>query len=137
MVNYKRYTTISNSALSELIAVSALADHEANARRYAGLLKRGREALERFAAATTGRLSLVTPQGTPFAWFHLDSEESSRVSSLELSEQLLAEQRVLVMPAEVFGAERGFRLTYARPADVLTEGLTRLERLLTSLVGPR
>ena len=49
---------------------------------------------------------------------------------MELAELLLERGRVLVMPAEVLDFERGFRLTYARPDDVLDEGLARLEHVL-------
>jgi aspartate/methionine/tyrosine aminotransferase len=129
MVNYKRYTTMCNSALSERIATALIADHERQAERYADALRRGRVRLDRFAS-TANHLSLVAPQSTPFAWLNL--RPSLDMSSMELAELLLERERVLVMPAEVFDFERGLRLTYARPDDVLEEGLLRFERVLAA-----
>ncbi|MFI6444917.1 pyridoxal phosphate-dependent aminotransferase [Kitasatospora sp. NPDC050543] len=126
MVNYKRYTTMCNSPLSERIAVDVLAERERHLARYRELLAAGRTLLDGFAAEHADAISLVAPEGTPFAWLRLPG----RTDSTALAERLLAEHRVLVMPAEVFGAEHGVRLTYARPQDVLAEGLARFGQLL-------
>jgi len=136
MVNYKRYTSISNSVLSERVAIGALAQHRGYISRYLAMLEDGRELLDDFAATTEDLVELVSPEGTPFAWFNLKPLILSRASSIELAERLLETERVLVMPAEVFGSEGGFRLTYARPRDVLVEGLARLKRSLTTLAAP-
>lgn len=129
MVNYKRYTTVSNSLLCERLAVGALRDRDRHLKRYRELVDAGTARLRAFAERQSGRLELVPPQGTPFGWCRLDIGISSR----ELAERLLEEQRVLVMPAEVFGAEHGIRITHARRPEVLDEGLARLEELLTTL----
>jgi len=132
MVNYKRYTSISNSVLSERIAIGALAEHRGHVARYSALLEGGRELLDDFASTTQDLVELVSPEGTPFAWFNLKPPISSRASSIDVVERLLEAERVLVMPAEVFGSEGGFRLTYARPRDVLVDGFARLKRSLTT-----
>ena len=126
MVNYKRYTTVSNSLFSERIAASVLADRDAQLARYQALVAGGRPLLDTFAREQAGRVELVEPDGTPFAWFRLLTGESSQA----LTTRLLTDHGVLVMPAEVFGAQRGLRISYARPAAVLTEGLARISRAL-------
>lgn len=133
MVNYKRYTTISNSVLSERIAVNAIAQHTDQIARYESLLASGRRLLEEFAASNSTYLSLVPPEGTPFAWFDVRAPISSRITSKQFAQLLLAKAGVRVMPAEVFGYENGLRLTYARPRDVLAEGLQRVAEILDSV----
>jgi aspartate/methionine/tyrosine aminotransferase len=128
MVNYKRYTTMCNSLLCEQIAADVLKDRARYVQRSQELLRPGLARLTEFVEQDARSLSLVPPQGTPFAWIRLPDS----IASIDFAERLLAEQRVLVMPAEVFGAEHGLRLTYARPLDTLSEGLARIEELLSS-----
>jgi aspartate/methionine/tyrosine aminotransferase len=51
-------------------------------------------------------------------------------TSAELAELLLDEAEVAVVPGEAFGAPGYFRLSYALGDDDLTEGITRLQKLL-------
>ncbi|GAU68730.1 aspartate aminotransferase [Streptomyces sp. NBRC 110611] len=129
MVNYKRYTTVSNSWVWERVAADVLNDRDRHVRRYREFVDGGIGRLTRFAEEHASHVRLVHPAGTPFAWFNLRTSAASQ----EVAERLLDEERVLVMPAEVFGSEAGLRISYARPADVLDEGLNRLGRLLTGL----
>ncbi|MFG2873455.1 aminotransferase class I/II-fold pyridoxal phosphate-dependent enzyme [Streptomyces sp. NPDC048337] len=129
MVNYKRYTTVSNSLAWEKAATLVLADRERHVARYHGLVEPGLAQLREFADAHRSVVELVEPHGTPFAWFHLNSP----VTSGEFAERLLERRRMLVMPAEVFGARQGLRISFARPHDVLKEGLSRLSAELGDL----
>lgn len=131
MVNYKRYTTMCNSMLSEGVLQHVLADRENQVRRYHTLLDAGRVALDEFADANPETVELVPPEGTPFAWLDLDLP----ISSLEFTERLLKEQAVLVMPGEFFGGEQGIRLTFARPEEDLREGLPRVTNLLKKVLA--
>jgi len=129
MVNYKRYTTISNSLICERAALTALAGLPAQRNRYTSLLRRGIGTLHEFSEVFAEKVTLVPPEGTPFAWFDLNTS----ISSLDLANRLLREYRVLIMPAEVFGGDRGFRLTYARDPAVLVAGIDRLGALLKAV----
>jgi aspartate/methionine/tyrosine aminotransferase len=64
-------------------------------------------------------VELVEPEGTPFAWVHLKSEETS----LDFCRRVLKNSRVLLMPAEVFGEQQGLRITFARELEQLEAGL--------------
>ncbi|MGD3108488.1 pyridoxal phosphate-dependent aminotransferase [Streptomyces sp. YGL11-2] len=129
MVNYKRYTTVSNSWVWERVAVDVLTDRERHVRRYREFVDAGLGRLTRFADEYASHVRLVPPAGTPFAWFNLRTSATSQA----VVERLLDEERVLVMPAEVFGSEAGLRVSYARPAEVLDEGLNRLGKVLSSM----
>ncbi|WP_052868914.1 pyridoxal phosphate-dependent aminotransferase [Streptomyces niger] len=131
MVNYKRYTTVSNSVVWERVATRVLADRQRHVDRYRSLVSPGLEQLTAFAKAHDAHVELVPPHGTPFAWLRFTSVP---VSSQDFAEQLLDRHRTLVMPAEVFGAEHGIRISYARPADVLAEGLRRIAEQLAASV---
>jgi aspartate/methionine/tyrosine aminotransferase len=132
MVNYKRYTTVSNSLVAERIAAAVLADRDGQLARYQALIAGGRPLLDGFAREQAGRVELVEPDGTPFAWFRLLTGESSH----SLTTRLLDDHGVLAMPAEVFGATSGLRISYARPAAVLAEGLARISRALERTPAP-
>jgi len=128
MINYKRYTSIANSPICEQIGLHVLSNLVPQQERYLSLLREGAKLLDEFAARNSDVISVVPPQGTPYAWVHLDPT----ISSFGLARRLLDEYRVLIMPAEVFASEHGFRLTYARPTDVLSSGLDRLSTLLAT-----
>ncbi|KIZ17546.1 pyridoxal phosphate-dependent aminotransferase [Streptomyces natalensis] len=133
MVNYKRYTTVSNSWVWERVAVDVLKDRDRHVQRYHEFVDEGLSRLLRFAEEHAPHMQLVRPAGTPFAWFNLRIPASSQ----HVAERLLDEQRVLVMPAEVFGSEAGLRVSYARPAEVLDEGLGRLGELISKMHSAR
>ncbi|MEU6551291.1 pyridoxal phosphate-dependent aminotransferase [Streptomyces sp. NPDC046915] len=126
VVNYKRYTTVSNSLVWERAAEAALRRRAEHVARYRRLVGPGLRILEGFARRHADRVRLVAPQGTPFAWV----DTLARTTSRDLAERLLRQHRTLVMPAEVFGAERALRISFARPVDVLEEGLERLAKVL-------
>lgn len=123
----KHYTTIANSVLTEWLAAEVLERREAYLRRYRRLTADGLELLGGWAAEHREALRLREPEGTPFAWCELPGP----ASSLSFCRQVLADARVLLMPAEVFGARNGLRITFARSVPTLREGLDRIGTLLT------
>lgn len=129
MVNYKRYISLANSPVCEHLGVGILADLENQYKRYYGLLRSGVDYLTSFADSFRDLITLVPPEGTPYAWFNLHAPITSR----ELAERLLAEHKTLIMPAEVFGSEMGFRFSYARTAEVMAAGVERFGTLLKEL----
>jgi len=122
---YKHLTSVSNSVLCESMAASVLADWPLWARKYEGLTQDGLRQLKQFVLGHETSLRLILPEGTPFAWVHLKTGESS----LGFARRVL-QQGVLVMPGETLGAPGGFRITFAREPDVLAEGLSRIGQVL-------
>ncbi|OUY08442.1 pyridoxal phosphate-dependent aminotransferase [Acinetobacter populi] len=115
MINYKRYTTVSNSLLLEKIAENILLEKETHINRYYAYIDAGRPYLDKFSILTRDYLELSTPQKTPFAWFNTKKS----INSSSLARELLEKHKLLVMPAEVFGTQNGLRLTYARDKELL------------------
>jgi aspartate/methionine/tyrosine aminotransferase len=122
-VEYKHFTSISNSVLCETLAVDVLSRREQYAREYQRLTEGGLGILTEWAAAHPEQVRLVTPEGTPFAWLHLRTGESS----LSFARRVLG-HGVLVMPAETFGTTHGLRLSFAREPAQLLDGLSRVSQ---------
>jgi aminotransferase len=74
-------------------------------------------------------LSCVKPQG---AFYVFASIKKSGLSSIEFSQQLLAEQKVAVVPGTAFGlvGEGYIRISYASSYENLKEALSRIEEFL-------
>ena len=122
-VEYKHFTSISNSVLSEALAADVLSRSAQYAGEYRRLTEGGLRVLTDWAGRHSRQVRLVPPEGTPFAWLHLATAESS----LSFARRVL-DHGVLVMPAETFGTTRGFRLSFAREPLQLQEGLRRVSQ---------
>jgi aspartate/methionine/tyrosine aminotransferase len=127
---YKHLTSISNSVLCEALAVDVLTRWEEFAREYHRLTEGGLRILTEWAARHEGRVRLVPPEGTPFAWLHLTTGEPS----LSFARRVL-DTGVMVMPAETLGATDGIRLSFAREPHELAEGLRRVGESLSYQEG--
>lgn len=124
-VRHKHYTSIANSVLCEELAARALDRHAEYAAAYTAAVEPGWAVVEAWAAANADVVRVVPPDGTPFAW----AAPLSGEPSLELCRRAL-EAKVLLMPGETLGSDRGFRLGFAREPEVVAEGLRRLTLLL-------
>ena len=124
---YKHLTSISNSVLCETLAAQVLSNAGEYAIKYDRLTRHGLLVLREWAEGRAGSVTLVPPEGTPFAWLRLNVGEPS----LALARRIL-ESGVLVMPAETFGTCDGIRLCFAREPEQLVEGLRRIDQALLS-----
>ena len=125
-VNLKRYTTVCNSSLCEQLALQVLANRPHYLERFARLCDGGLRLLRSWLKGQPS-LSLVEPQGTPFAYLTYDGSGTSA----ELCRRLLREKGVLLMPAEVFEDRQAVRLTFGREPDILQPGLDRIGEVLS------
>jgi len=123
---YKHLTTISTSVLCETLAVEALSNWAHYRAEYDRLTAIGLEHLHAFVGRHADLMRLQPPEGTPFAWLQLAPGNSS----LELSRAML-DAGVLLMPGETLGKPGGIRISFAREAPVITEGLARFDQVLS------
>ncbi|TWP53798.1 pyridoxal phosphate-dependent aminotransferase [Lentzea tibetensis] len=130
-VNYRRYTTISNSPLLEDLGLAVLGRRETYLAAYQQRLADGWRVFRDWASDHP-QLRPLPPQGTPYVCCRVDLPGTS---SWDLCTELLDRERLLLMPGDVFGAPGYVRISYARPVDLLTEGLDRLGRVVTALSG--
>lgn len=119
----KHLTTISNSVLCEVLACEVLSRRDSYVAEYDCRVQAGLEIARRWADRNAGRIRLMQPDRTPFAWVYLDTGEPS----LSFCRRVL-DERVLLMPAETLGGSGGFRLGLSPASEgQLTAGLARID----------
>lgn len=129
MINYRRYITVCNSHLCERLAEQVLNNFDKYVNRYHNMASSGLEILKEWVDSHP-ELTLIEPQGTPFAYITVSKEFDTQ----EFSRRLLQQQKVLVMPAEVFDDKNAIRVSFGRPAEILQEGLRRISDALREFV---
>ena len=119
---FKDYTTICNSAPSEILALIALKAREAVLARNRALIARNLEYLDRFFAEHREMFSWVRPLGGSVAFPKL-----LRGSADQFCQELVERESVLLLPGSVFEySGEHFRIGFGRAN--LPEALVRLER---------
>ncbi|MBI1298480.1 aminotransferase class I/II-fold pyridoxal phosphate-dependent enzyme [bacterium] len=79
-------------------------------------------------------ISYATPQGGQFIFADISF---TGMNSLELAKLILEEEHVLAYPGSAFGPswENSLRITFLQPEDKLKEGLDRMQRAMTKILG--
>lgn len=129
LVNYRRYTTVSNSYLCEKLACQVLKDKNKHIERYNKLSQNGLTELKNWLKKYPA-LKLIESQGTPFCYIAFPSS----IDTNKFAKDLLTQQQVLVMPAEVFEDKNAIRLSFGRPVNILQMGFRRMDQVLEKLL---
>ena len=127
MVNLKRYTTVCNSSVCEYLALEVLSNRAHYIERFNRLCQEGLWVLRDWLQGQD-RLTLIEPEGTPFAYLKYHGTDTSA----EFCRRLLRQKGVLLMPAEVFEDRQAVRLTFGRHLDILQTGLDRIAQILAA-----
>jgi aspartate/methionine/tyrosine aminotransferase len=127
------YLTIAATALGNKLAALALSPDMrpriiARARDY---IRRGFSVFEEWLGEHEGVFSLVSPQAAAVAFprYHLD------INSTELSERLIREKSVFIVPGDTFGLDHFVRISYGLPEDYLCTALDRIHEFIVGLKG--
>jgi aspartate/methionine/tyrosine aminotransferase len=125
------YATVSTSSLSMFLAEIALAPHNAAAllSRYRSRLRSSRYRLEQWVEAHEDLVSMAPAQATALGLVRC----RTRLSSLELADELYRSAAVLVAPGAHFGAEGHIRITHGLAEDYLEPALARIAKVLEGL----
>ncbi len=125
------YITLSTSIISNKLAAFALSPKVRprliqRAREY---IRQGFPLLQQWIEQQKDVFHLVPPQAAAIAFvgYHLN------INSTELATKLIQEKSVLIVPGDHFGVDKFIRISYGLPPDYLTEGLTRIQQLVTTL----
>jgi aminotransferase len=130
MTKIHQYTMLCAPVMAQVAALEALAkgDEEMEHMKHEYNLRR------RLFVSGLNRIGLTCfePRG---AFYAFPSIQSTGLSSEEFSEQLLREEKVAVVPGNVFGPSgEGFlRCSYATSREELIEALDRMETFLSCL----
>ncbi len=127
-INYRRYTTISNSALGEDIALEIFKDYSKYLKEYHNLVSRGFHTLKKWVEEQKG-IKLIKPHGTPFALI----KYKFNIPSKDLCEQILNKEKVLLVPGSSFGTENCFRISFGRDPEILNKGLRKISRFFGNI----
>ena len=123
--SYKLYTSICNSAPSEILALMGLRAKEALLGRNRKIMLNNLALLDQFFDRWPALFQYTRPQAGTSAF----PELRSKVSSQDMMERLLAEQGVLVMPGNIFNADGNhFRIGFGR--NNMPEALARFEQFV-------
>ncbi|TMK66394.1 MAG: pyridoxal phosphate-dependent aminotransferase [Actinobacteria bacterium] len=133
--NLQSHSTSNVSNVAQRAALAAVSgDLDAVAEMRAAFARRGATMHARLSAMEG--VTCVEPQGAFYCFPSfagvLGREIGGRTprTSLELSELLLEEAKVAIVPGEAFGAPGYARLSFALGDDALVEGLERIAKLL-------
>lgn len=125
IANFKDYTTICNSALSEKIAIMALQNKERILNRNLEIIKDNLFFLDKFFHKFNGIFTWVRPKGSPIGFPKILIEEN--IDSLH--HKLLSEKHILIMPSNVFFyGNKNFRIGFGKYN--FTEALNHFENFI-------
>jgi len=130
MMKIHQYTMLCASITAQRAAIEALRNGERDTQEMVADYDRRR----RLFVAGLNRLGLDCPMPGG-AFYAFPSIERTGLSAEEFTERLLHEQRVLVVPGDVFGPNGAghIRCCYATATPKLEEALRRMEAFLGSL----
>lgn len=134
MTKIHQYTILCAPITAQMAALTALAEGEqAMQEMVAEYNRRRRLMVEGFRRIG---LECFEPQG---AFYIFPSIRETGLTSLAFAEQLLAEEKVAVVPGDAFGTcgEGYVRCSYATSTANLTEALRRIERFVKKRVANR
>ncbi|MFC1557711.1 aminotransferase class I/II-fold pyridoxal phosphate-dependent enzyme [candidate division KSB1 bacterium] len=125
------YTTISTSIFSNKLAALALS---ANVRprilqRTRTYIRKGFPLLQQWIDHQKDTFRLVPPQAAAIAFLRYQFD----VNSTELANKLIQDKSVLIVPGDHFGMDKFIRISYGLPQNYLTEGLKRIQQLVTEI----
>lgn len=125
------YTTLSTSIFSNILAALALS---VNVRpriiqRTRNYIRKGFPLLQQWIDHQKDTFRLVPPQAAAIAFVRYQLD----VNSTELANKLIQEKSVLIVPGDHFGMDKFIRISYGLPQNYLTEGLKRIQQLVTEI----
>ena len=131
-VKIYQHTTVSPPSISQVAALEALENGEDQIKEMVAQYDRRRRVI--FQALNRMGLTCSEPEG---AFYIFPSIQSTGMTSHEFTEQLLLQEKVVVMPGTLFGegGEGFIRCCYTKAMPEIEEALTRMERFLEKQGG--
>ena len=134
MASVQSHVTSNAATPSQYAALAAYAEDPATrdeVRTMQRAFRKRRDLVVRLFAELLPGVEYVQPDGAFYLFFRVDArfDETMR-NSVALCARLLEETGVALVPGEAFGDDRYVRMSYATSESVITEGITRMARLL-------
>lgn len=125
------YVAISAPMLANKLAALALSP-EVRPRlinRTREYIRRGFPVLQKWLNKPPGVFSLVPPEASAISFIQYDLE----INSTELTNRLITEKSVLIVPGDHFGMDGFVRISFGLPQDYLTGALDRIGDLVAEI----
>ncbi|HET9490542.1 MAG TPA: pyridoxal phosphate-dependent aminotransferase [Methylomirabilota bacterium] len=139
MTNVQSQVTSNPASIAQWAAVEALTGPQDDVARMAAEFDRRRRIIIAGLNALPG-VRCVMPKGAFYAFPNVagllgrrTAADKGLASSLDVAEFLLEQGRVAVVPGLDFGSDAHIRLSYATSAELIREGLARMDRALRTL----
>ena len=142
MTNVQSQVTSNPSSIAQWAAVEALTGPQDEVAKMAGEFDRRRRLIVEGLNALPG-VSCVTPKGAFYAFANVGKLFGKTTTiggatrtlrgSADVTEFLLEHARVAVVPGVDFGSDAHVRLSYATSAELIRQGLSRMEAALHRL----
>jgi aspartate/methionine/tyrosine aminotransferase len=127
------YITISATMLSNKLSSRALSPQVRPQliQRTRDYIKNGYPVLQEWIDNHGDTFSIIPPAAAAIAFirYHLD------INSSELTERLVKEKSVLIVPGDHFGMDKFLRVSFGLPPDYLRSGLDRIHQLILEING--
>jgi aspartate/methionine/tyrosine aminotransferase len=124
------YLTLSVSMLSNNLAALAMSPEirPSILKRTRDYIRKGYPVLKEWMEKQE-IFSGVPPQAAAIAFIKYDLD----INSTELTNRLVNEKKVLIVPGDHFGIDHYLRISFGLPEEYLMEGLTRIQELLSTI----
>jgi aspartate aminotransferase len=123
-------TTSGTCSISQKAAVAALSGPQNDVKKMAAQFRQRREFLVKELSAVKG-ITVSPPQGAFYLFVNVQPLLGGKfATSLALTEALLSEAKVAVVPGEAFCAPGYFRLSFAASLPVLKQGAARIKQFI-------
>lgn len=125
-------TTSNPCSISQKAALKALTDGDEEAIELREAFRKRRDLMRRGFEGVEG-IRVVEPSGAFYFFADISGLFGDRVgSSLEVSEHLLEDQALALVPGNAFGEDAGLRLSYACSDEDIVRGMKRFARGIDS-----
>lgn len=122
--NLQSHSTSNPSSISQAAALEAIKDKNSSTEAMTREFEKRRDYIIERIGRIKG-LSCLKPEGAFYAFCRI---QAKGLSSMELTERLLEEAKVAVVPGRAFGSDRHIRISFATSMENIKEGLDRIER---------
>jgi len=135
MANLQSHSTSNPTSIAQKAALTAICGKEKSLEEMLFEFRKRRDYMLNRIKEIPG-VSCLKPQGTFYLFVNISSllrrkyNNQTIENSLILTELLLSEAKVAVVPGSAFGADDYLRLSYATSMDNIVEGLARIKKFI-------
>lgn len=133
MSNLQDHSTSNPTSITQIAGIEALNGPQEDLKRMVAEFQKRRDyMIEKINSIKC--LSVVKPQGAFYCFANISEIFKGKIKdSIELTDLLLTEAQVAVIPGCVFGDDNFIRLSYAISMENITEGLNRIESFINKI----